>query len=164
MPAAERSPHQPTDDWQQLRLLVTSPEQATYELLRPLVLFGQPVRERARETGVSARTLRRKVVRFKATGMHSLFALDEPPAPDRRTLPLGIRKAIVELKAEYPPPGPFEIARICQHRFDRPVSYHTVAKVLAAEPLPLHPPRRFRQYHDTPDPVVRRRCGWTGRR
>jgi len=53
MPAAERSRRQPINDWQQLRLLVTSSEQATYELLRPLVLFGQPVRARARETGVS---------------------------------------------------------------------------------------------------------------
>ena len=118
MPATERSPRQPTDDWQQLRLLVTSSEQATYELLRPLVLFGQPVRARARETGVSARTLRRKVARFAASGMRSLFASDDPPAPDRRSLPLGIRKAIVELKAEYPPLSLRQIATICRERFD----------------------------------------------
>ena len=35
-------------------LLVASPEQAAYQLVRPLVLFGQPVRSRARETGVPA--------------------------------------------------------------------------------------------------------------
>lgn len=70
--------------------------EATYELLRPLVLFGQPVRERARETGVSERTLRRRVARFAATGMRSLFAPDVLPTSARRTLPLGIRKAIVE--------------------------------------------------------------------
>jgi len=35
--------------------------------------------------------------------MRRLFAPDEPPTPDRRTLPLGLRKAIVELKSEYPP-------------------------------------------------------------
>ena len=102
MPATERSPRQPTDDRQQIRLLVTSAEQATYELLRPLVLFGQPVRERARETGVPERTLRRKVARFAATGMRSLFAPDELPASARRTLPLGIRKAIVERSALVP--------------------------------------------------------------
>ena len=61
------------------------------------------------------------------TGMRSLFDADPPPATaDRRMLPLGIRRAIAELKAEYPAFGPFEIARICQHRFDRAVSYHTV--------------------------------------
>jgi hypothetical protein len=142
MPTMPRPQHQPTDDWAQLRLLVSSPEQETYELLRPIVLFGQPTTTRAEETGVAARTLRRKVARFAAIGMRSLFEFetDEPPAVDRRTLPLGIRKAIVELKAEYPPLKPFAIARICQHRFDRPVSYHTVAKVLATDPLPFLPP------------------------
>jgi hypothetical protein len=158
MPATPRLQHQPTDEWAQLRLLVSSPEQAMYELLRPIVLFGQPTTIRARETGVAARTLRRKVARFAAIGMRSLFEVDEPPAVDRRTLPLGIRKAIVELKAEYPPLKPFAIARICQHRFDRPVSYHTVQKILATEPLPLHPPRRLPRYRDIPDPVARRKA------
>lgn len=158
MPAGPRPRHEPTDAWEQLRLLVASPEQATYELLRPIVLFGQPTDARARETGVPARTLRRKVARFAATGMRSLFEPEEPPQPDRRVLPLGIRRAIVDLKAEYPPLGPFEIARICQHRFDRPVSYHTVQEVLAAEPAPLPLPsaRRFPPYHAIADPVARR--------
>jgi putative transposase len=158
MPVTPGPRHQPTDDWDQLRLLVSSPEQATYELLRPIVLFGESASVRAQETDVPARTLRRKVARFAATGMRSLFAPDEPPVPDRRTLPLGIRKTIVELKAEYPPLKPFAIARICQHRFDRSVSYHTVQKILATEPLPLHPPRRLPRYRDIPDPVVRRKA------
>jgi putative transposase len=158
MPATERLPRQPTDDWQQLRLLVTSSAQATYELLRPLVLFGQPVRERARETGASERTLRRKVARFAAIGMRSLFAPESSPVPDRRTLPLGIRKAIVELKAEYPPLSLRQIATICRERFDRAVSHHTVKQVLATDPLPLHPPRRLPRYRDMPDPVQRRKA------
>ena len=158
MARTSRSRRRPTDEWDQLRLLVASPEQGTYELLRPIVLFGQPASARARETGVPARTLRRKAARFAAVGMRSLFEREAPPAPDRRSLPLGIRRAIVELKAEYPPLGPFAIARICRHRFDRPVSYHTVAKVLAVEPLPLHPPRRLPRYRDIPDPVARRKA------
>ena len=79
MPATPRLRRQATDDWDQLRLLVSSPEQATYELLRPIVLFGQDTGTRERETGVPARTLRRKVARFAATGMRSLFAPDDPP-------------------------------------------------------------------------------------
>ncbi|MGN6756728.1 MAG: hypothetical protein ACTHMJ_10120 [Thermomicrobiales bacterium] len=47
----------PTDDWQPLQLLAKSPEQRTYELIRPVVLFGQPARVRARATGVPQRTL-----------------------------------------------------------------------------------------------------------
>ena len=80
MSAGPRPQRQPTDDWQQLRLLVTSPEQETYELLRPIVLFGQPAAARARETGVPERTLRRKVARFAADGMRSLFEPEPEPA------------------------------------------------------------------------------------
>ncbi|HEY7031617.1 MAG TPA: hypothetical protein VH482_09835 [Thermomicrobiales bacterium] len=83
MPAAARPRRQPTDDWRQLRLLVASPEQAAYELLRPLVIFGQSVRARARETSVPERTLRRKAARFAAAGIRSLFDVEEPPASDR---------------------------------------------------------------------------------
>jgi putative transposase len=156
--ATRRRRREPTDDWQQLRLLVSSPEQAAYELLRPIVLFGQSPARRAHQTGVSERTVRRKVVRFTAQGMRSLFEVDDPPATDRRTLPLGIRRAIVELKAEYPPLGLREIGAICRERFGRSVSHHTVKQVLATAPLPLHPPRRLPRYCDEPDPVRRRKA------
>ena len=155
MPVGSRPRREPTDDWAQLRLLVSSPEQETYELLRPIVLFGQPAAARARETGVPERTLRRRVVRFAAMGMRSLF--DEPSsAEDRRRLPAELRHAIVTLKAEYPPFILRAIARICQHRFDRPVDHHTVRRVLSREPLPINPPRRFPPYHAMADPVQRR--------
>ena len=85
MPAGLRPRRDPTDDWNQLRLLVSSPEQETYELLRPIVLFGQPVPDRARETGVPERTLRRQVARFDAFGMRSLF--DALPATTPPTRP-----------------------------------------------------------------------------
>ena len=108
------------------------------------MLFGQPIPARARETAVPERTLRRKVARFDALGMHSLFDLDAlaPPTTGRRLLPPEIRRAVVELKAEYPPFGLREIATICRHRFDRRLSHHTVRAVLASEPLPVRPPRR----------------------
>jgi hypothetical protein len=48
-----------TDDWQQLDLLVHSPEQRTYEIIRPVVLFGHSPAERARMTGAPQRTLYR---------------------------------------------------------------------------------------------------------
>src|SRR5215217_4385322 len=170
MPSQVDPQPQPTDDWQQLRLLTTSPEQETYELLRPIVLFGHTPGTRARETGVPERTLRRKAARFAAHGMRSLFVAEIEPAQDRRRLPVGIRRAIVELKAEYPPFGLREIATICRHRFDRRLSHHTVRAVLASEPLPVRPPRRFPRYHETADPVARRRAvvtlyldGWSAK-
>jgi transposase len=158
MPPSARPRHNPTDDWDQLRLLVTSPAQETYELLRPIVLFGQPPSGRARETGVPERTLRRKAARFEATGMRSLFEFDPPPASDQRRLPPDVRRAILELKAEYPAFGLREIARICRERFDRPVSHHAVGRVLDHESLPILPPRRFRRSHEIAEPIERRRA------
>ncbi len=38
-----------TDNWHQLELRFTSPEQRTYELIRPAVLFGQAPAERAQK-------------------------------------------------------------------------------------------------------------------
>lgn len=158
MPPSARPRHDPTDDWVQVRLLVASPEQETYELLRPIVLFGRPPSVRARETGVPERTLRRKAARFEATGMRSLFELDPLPADDRRRLPPEVRRAVLELEAEYPAFGLREIARICRERFDRPVGHHAVGRVLDHESLPILPPRRFRRYHEIADPVERRRA------
>jgi hypothetical protein len=122
------------------------------------VLFGQPPAARARESGVPERTLRRKAARFDAHGMRSLFQLDPPPDEDRRRLPPAIRRAILDLRAAYPPSGLREIARICGERFGRPVGHHAVARVLASEALPIPPPRRFPRYHEIADPVARRRA------
>ncbi len=49
---------EPTNDWEQLELLCAWDEQREYERIRPLVLFGEPLPERARQTGTSERTLR----------------------------------------------------------------------------------------------------------
>ena len=55
MGAPKRVRSDPTDDWQQPRLRVRFPEQETYELLRPIVLFGQTAAERKpRHEGVDA--------------------------------------------------------------------------------------------------------------
>jgi hypothetical protein len=57
-----------------VELLCLWPEQRDYELIRPLVLFGSPAAERARETGAaSERTLQRKTRCFEAEGLESLF-------------------------------------------------------------------------------------------
>src|SRR3954451_10884129 len=124
----------PTDDWYQLRLLVGFPEQETYELLRPIVLFGQTAAERATATGVSERTLDRKADRFDAEGMASLFPTIESNPDDRRRVPADIRHRILALKAEDPAFGPHEIAEICRRRDDCRVSHMTVQRILAAGP------------------------------
>jgi putative transposase len=156
---------EPTDDWEQLELLCKWPEQVRYEEIRPLVLFGSPVGERAERTGASERTLYRRVDRFEVEGMESLFGAD---AGRRRRLPPAMRRLVVDLKAEYPRFSLNEIAKICYVRFGRTPSRHTVKKVLAEEPMPLRMVRRYPPYHEIPEPRERRLVvvalhaeGWT---
>ncbi len=145
-----------TDDWHQLRLLVGFPEQATYELLRPIVLFGQTAAERATATGVSERTLDRKADRFDAEGMTSLFPITEPNPDDRRRVPADIRHRILTLKAEYPAFRPHELAEICRRRDDCRVSHMTVQRILSDGPLPTLAQRRYPPYRQIAEPRQRR--------
>lgn len=105
-----------TEEWQWLLPLFEWPEQEEYELIRPLVLFGDSVAERAVETSSSERTLYRKISGFENEGMLSLFGTE--PAK-RQVLPLSIRRMILDLKAEYPPLNANEISRICYARSAR---------------------------------------------
>jgi hypothetical protein len=102
MPIKKRLRIAPTEEWQQLELLVEDPEQRTYEVMRTFVLFGQSPAERARETGVPARSLYHLVERFDQLGMASLFVLtDETPRRGPSLSPT-LRQLIVDRKAEYP--------------------------------------------------------------
>jgi putative transposase len=144
----------PTDDWQQLQLLAKTPEQRTYELIRPVVLFGQPASVRARETGVPQRTLYRQADAFDQQGMASLAP---PPKLERhQQLPAPIRQAIIELKREYAALNTHEITTICWARFGHRPSPRTVKRILA-EAAPAPPAtRRFPPYHAFADPVAAR--------
>ena len=144
---------EPTDEWEQLRLLCGWPEQLAYEEIRPLVLFGSSVAERAGEVDASERSLYRRVSRFGSEGMDSLFATERAK---RRTLPPSAGRLVVDLKAEHPGLNPNEIARICYVRFGRRPDYRTVGRVLAEEPLPLRMVRRFPPYSEMAEPRQRR--------
>ena len=154
MPYLKRPRSEPTEDWPQLQLQLAWPEQVSYELIRPVVLFGFSPAERAKQTGVPERTLRRKADRFDAEGMTSLFPSTK--SATHRILPPVIRRAIAELKAEYPAFRPHELARICYARFARRPSPHTVKRVLAEEPAPLQITRRYPPYTQIEDLTQRR--------
>jgi putative transposase len=163
---ASRKGRDPTEQWGQLELLLKWPEQRVYELIRPIVVFGGSVAERARETGAaSERTLRRKSDRFDEEDMPSLFGSE--PAKYQR-LPPAMRRLIVDRKAEYPAFSLGEIARICYVAFGRRPSKHTVKRVLEDGPTPLMPVRRYPRYHEMPKGSKRREAivelhadGWT---
>ena len=123
MPRRRRERRERTHDWQAIQQYALWPEQKAYELLRPVVLFGETAAERARETGASERTLHHKVDQFDQQGMASLFHKDSTPSPDKaRALPPDMRQLIVDLKAEHPGFRPHEIATICFLRF----GWHTL--------------------------------------
>src|SRR5947209_6620727 len=169
MPRPKRQRVAPTDDWQQLRLLLQWPEQVLYELIRPVVLFGRSAGERAKETGAAARTLHRKADRFDAHGMASLFAdFREPKQQDRRMLPPPLRQLIVDRKTEYPAFTPHELATLCYVTSGRRPSSHTVKRILATGPKPTSISRRYPRYEEFTDPAEARLAiirlhaeGWT---
>lgn len=144
---------EPTDDWEQLAMLLRWPEQVRYEVIRPMVLFGVSAAERAKQTGATGRTLYRRADRFEKDGMESLF---ETPPAKRRKLPPALRRLIVDLKAEHPPMSLGEIAKVCYVYSGRKPSKRTVRRVLEEEPAPLRLMRRFDPYREIQEPRERR--------
>jgi putative transposase len=144
-----------TEDWQQLELLLDTPGQRSYEVIRPVILFGEPVPERATTTQTQTRTIYRYVARFEADGLRGL---EPPPRLERhQRVPGAIRQAIIDLKREYPPLHFREIVTICWARFGYRVGHNTVRRILAEQPLLPRTSRRFPPYHAIPDPFTRRR-------
>ena len=136
MARSKRQRVEPTDDWQQLQLLTRFPEQLTYELLRPVVLFGH-----SRLNGPA----KREHQSAHSTGRRPASSTRAWPASLRRRthqsrLPDEMRQAIVALKAEYPPLRPHQFATICEVRFGRRPAARTMKRVLAEAPSPTLSP------------------------
>lgn len=135
-----------TEDFQEILPLCWWPEQEEYELIRPLVLFGDSAPERSIETGWAERTLYQKIRDFDEDGVASLFA---PEPAKRRVLPLTIRRMILDLKSKYPPFSANKISTICHVRSGRRPDRHTVQRLLSEEALQLKANRLFEHYHKT---------------
>jgi putative transposase len=152
--AARQDRIEPTHDWQQLGLRLRSLEQRTYELIRPVVLFGHSPAERAAETGAAERTLYRQVARFAQLGMASF--VPPPKVEKHRTLAAHIRQAILDAKREHPPLNVNELRTTCWVRSGQRPSTATVRRILAEEPPPPRTHRRFPPFHAIADPAERR--------
>lgn len=89
MPRRKRKQREHTEDWQTIQQYTLWPEQTAYELLRPVVLFGDSAIQRAKETGEPRTTLERKADDFDDQGMVSLFASKprKQPQETARSLP-----------------------------------------------------------------------------
>ncbi|GHO63112.1 hypothetical protein KSC_020040 [Ktedonobacter sp. SOSP1-52] len=161
MPKRRYQKQEPTHNWQELRPLLQDTTQLKYEIIRPVVLWGQTPKERSAETGVSPRTIYRQANLFDQAGMASLLPLEPPPPvpkQDKRVLPPNIRQEIVDLHAEYQALRPNEIATICYVKFGRRSSPQTIKLILVSGPKPQRKTRRFPRYAEIDDPVQRRRA------
>ncbi len=152
-----------TEEWGLIEPLLPWREQREYELLRPIVIFGDTSAERARQTGAAARTLHEKARRFDEEGVASLF-----PAARAPTLQPEIRRLIVDLKVQHPPLSLGEITQICYVQFGRKPSKNTVKAVLRREPAPPFAKRHFPSYREMTEGRERRTAvvrlhaeGWT---
>jgi predicted DNA-binding protein YlxM (UPF0122 family) len=118
------------------------PEQTAYELLRPVVLFGDPAIQRAQETDEPRTSLERKADTFDEQGMVSLFASRprKQPRETARSLPPDMRQLIVDLRVEMPNMSIREIAEICDTRFHRRPSHHSIHLSRCAASLSLLTP------------------------
>ena len=67
-----------------------------------------------------------------------------------------MRQLIVDLRMEMPNISIREIAEICDTRFQRRPSHHSIKTVLASGPPPSIQMSRFPPWNDTPDPAQRR--------
>src|SRR5258708_30362378 len=157
MTGAKRERRERTDSWELIQQWCRMPEQRLYESIRPITLFGLPPAERAQETGLAERTLRRTADAFDSLGMAGLFRPTKQQREDHhRSLPVPMCQLIVDLKAEYPDFSVREIADICYIQFERCPSHNTVKQVLADGPSPSRTTRQYPRYADIPDPAERR--------
>ncbi len=158
---------EPIDDWQEILPLCWWPEQVEYERIRQPVLFGTSTTERAQETGVSERTLQRRIESFEKDGIEGLLSAEKAR---KRRLPPNVRRLVVDLKAEYPPFNLNEIANVVRACFGRKPDVRSVERVLEEEARPLKLERNYPLYHEMEDSAERRAAivelrvdGWSGK-
>jgi putative transposase len=171
MPKRRYERREPTQEWAQIRPLLQDSAQIKYELIRPVILWGVNVKERAAETGEPRSTIYYQANLFDQAGMASLLPPEPPPLVpklDKRTLPPPLRQTIVDLHAEYPEHHVDEIARIIYAQFGRRPSAQTIKLTLANGPKPSRTTHRFPPFSEMTDPRERRLAiiklhaeGWT---
>jgi transposase len=148
-----------TEDFNQLRLRFTDPIQHDYELVRPVVLFTQPIAARSRETDTERSTVGEKARRFVTRGMLGL--VDQRKGRSGRKgyqYPEPVANYILYLKQLYPPIAYREIARIVGRKFGYKTNHHTVKRFLSRHPVPLQLEFALETFHEFEDAYEAR---WT---
>jgi hypothetical protein len=126
------------EEFEQIRLQFVDPIQHDYEVIRPIVLFGDTAAERSRQTGVERTVVGDKARRFVLGGMESLRdGRTEPAERHGSTYPEAIAGYIVYLKQLYLPIHLREIERILLRKFGYKTNHHTLKRFLAPYDTPI---------------------------
>ena len=126
------------EEFEQIRLHFVDPLQHDYEVIRPIVLFGDTAAERSRQTGVERTVVGDKARRFVLGGMAGLRDQRTPARdPQDPGYPEAIAGYIVYLKQLYPPIHLREIERILLRKFGFKTNHHTLKRFLAPYDTPI---------------------------
>ena len=126
------------EEFAQIRLHFVDPLQHDYEVIRPIVLYGETAAERSRQTGMERTTVGDKARRFILEGMAGhRDQRTQTRDPQDPVYPEAIAGYIVYLKQLYPPIHLREIERIVQRKFGYKPNPHTLKRFLAPYNTPI---------------------------
>jgi transposase InsO family protein len=136
-----------TNDYREIKERCRDPAQESYESIRPLVLFEEgSAKSRARETGHTPRTIRRRVALFLQEGMQGLL---EQRKRHRGEIPPEIRERIYELLDLYRGFGFKELSRILFKEFGELLHWKRIRQLLEGRrPKLRQPPLPYRRHKD----------------
>jgi transposase/transposase InsO family protein len=128
-----------TDDYGQLKEKFVDDVQDRYESIRPLVLFEDiSINERAKQTGSSRNTIKKRVRQFKQHGMRGLFDSRDFPKKIRNwNIPQDVIDEIFELLSIYPDFKYIEICHIINHKFGYKLTPYQVKIIIEENPHPI---------------------------
>ena len=145
---------EPAEEFGQLRLGFVDPIQWRYEVIRPLVLFGdRTATQRAHETQTHPDTVRALTRRFRQQGLPGLLPRGgstgrQPRAP---RVPEAVRQEVDRLKAVYPGFHYRELARILSYKFATRINDKTAKRLWARSAVTPQGQLPLWTYHTQPE-------------
>ncbi|ETX03613.1 MAG: hypothetical protein ETSY1_46690 (plasmid) [Candidatus Entotheonella factor] len=126
------------EDFEQIRMFFLDPLQHDYEVIRPIVLFGETAAERSRQTGIDRTVIGEKARRFVTDSMGALAdGRTQPAVGEGPIYPEAIAGYIIYLKQLYPPIHLREIERILLRKFGYQTNHHTLKRFLKPYETPI---------------------------
>jgi putative transposase len=144
----------PAEEFGQLRLGFVDPVQWRYEVIRPLVLFGdRSATQRAHETHTHPDTVRTLRRRFRQQGMRGLLPSGGRTGRQQRALrvPEAVRQEVDRLKALYPGFHYRELARILSIKFKTHINDKTAKRLWTRSAVAPQGQLPLWNYHTQPE-------------